>query len=447
MNRIKKYFFYSFLIVGFMTQAQQKKWTLQESLDYGQQHNLQLLQSRLDLEQAKINKTTALGSFLPTLNANASSSWNSGLTQNFTTGILENQTTFGGNGSINANVNLFQGLRNHYTYKKSLLDILSAQYKYADIRNNIAIQIASAYIQILLNKENYESAKMQLENSIKQKDRSEEMIKAGVLPKGDLADAEAQVANDNWQVIQAENNYELSKMNLAQLLELNNFTNFEIDESLSGLQIDEKLLTANAEDLFLQARQNNKKLQQSKTDAKIAKFQTKIAQSAYLPTLSAFANINTRYSDRDQVGFGGVITPADPFWNQVKDNKGITYGLNLRIPVLNGFSIRNRVKSAKLAEERMQIALSMTEKQLRNDIYKMQKDALAAFESMKAAETNLKAQRKSYMYAMEKFKVGLMNLFDLNNIKTKYTQAESRFINAKYQYYLKSKILEYTINQ
>ncbi len=437
---------YIILLLTTSLATAQTKWSLQQSLDYAHKHNLQLKQSRLDIEQAKINKMAAIGGFLPNINANASTSWNNGLTQNFTTGILENQTTFGGSGSVNGNLNLFNGFKNHYNYKKSLLDILSAQYQYADLQNNIDVQIASAYIQILLNKENFEAAKAQLENSIKQKERTQEMIKTGVLPKGDIADAEAQITNDHLQVIQAENAYEIAKLNLVQLLELTDFQQFDIDESLEGLNIDETLLQTNAEQLFEQARRNNQKLKQAETQVAAAGYQVKLAKSAYLPSLSAFANINTRYSDRDHIGFGGVTTPADPFWNQVKDNKGLTYGLNLRIPVFNGFATRNQVNRAKLSQEKIKIAVTNTEKKMRSDIYKMQKDLQAAFQSMKAAQANLKAQRKAYDYANEKFKVGLMNIFELNNIKTKYRRAEAQFINAKYEYFLKSKVLEFTIN-
>ena len=435
--------FILFMTTGF---AQQKKWTLQECLDYAHKHNLQLKQSQLEIEQAQINKTGAKAAYLPTVNANASASWNNGLTQNITTGVLENQTTFGGNGSLNSNLNLFNGFKNRYNYKKSLLEILSAQYAFSDLQSNINAQIAGAYVQILLNKENYEAAKIQLENSIKQKERTQEMINAGVLPKGDLTDAEAQITNDHLQVLQAENAYNLSKLNLAQLLELDDYTHFDIDENLSGLKIDDKLLQQKPEELFEMTRTHDDKLKQSQTQEKIAAYQVKLAQSGRMPSLSAFANINTRYSDRDNIGFGGIITPADPFWDQVKDNHGITYGLNLRIPVFNGFSARNNVKSAKLAAERMKINTQNTEKQLKNSIYQMHQDLQAAFQSMQAARANLKAQRKAYDYALEKFKVGMLNIFDLNTIKTKYVKAEAQYINAKYQYYLKSKILEFTVN-
>lgn len=439
---------YTFFISIFFTSilnAQQKPWTLLECLNYAREHNLQLKQGQLEISQKKINKTAAIGAFLPDLNANSSVSWNNGLTQNFTTGILENQTTFGGSGSVNAGMNLFNGMRNHYTYKKSLLEIISVQHKYADLEKNINMQIASAYIEILLNKENLESARIQLENSIRQKKRIEEMIQVGILPKGDLSDAEAQITNDNWQVVQAENTYELAKINLAQLLEVDDFENFEIDENLSELKIDHHLLQSLPENLFEKAVKNNQKIKQYKTQEQIADYQIKMARSGYLPSLGAFFNINTRYSDRDQIGFGGITTPADPFWNQVKDNKGLTYGLNLRIPVLNGFNVRNQLKQAQLNKKNTELITDISLKNLKNDVYKMHKDLKAAFQSLKAAEANLKAQRKAFDYANEKFKVGMLNTYELNNIKTNYVKAKNQYINIKYQYYLKSKILEFTI--
>jgi len=443
---MKKNIYILFILFATTAFAQQPKWTLQKCIDYAHDHNLQLKQSQLNIEQAKINKTDALGAFLPNLNASASTSWNSGLTQNFTTGILENQTTFGGNGSVSTGMMLFNGLRNRNNYKKSMLDILSAQYQYADLQNDIDMQIAGAFVQILLNKETFESAKAQLENSIQQKERTLEMIKAGVLPQGDLTDVEAQITNDNLQVIQAENAYKLSKLNLAQLLELSQFDNFEISEDLTGLAIDDKLLQEQPAVLYQQALQTNKKLKQSQTQEQIADYQVKLAKAGLLPSLSAFANVNTRYSDRDNIGFNGIVLPADPFWDQVRDNKGVSYGLNLNIPVFNGLSARNQVKRAQLSKDNIEISTLNTRKNLQSDIYKMKQDLMAAFESMKAAEANLKAQRKAYDYAMEKFKVGMLNIFDLNTIKTKYVQAEGQYINAKYQYYLKSKVLEYTIN-
>jgi len=441
-----KYSFLVFILFPFLIQAQNKTWTLQECLQYAEKHNLQLKQSALEIEQGKINKSTAKMAYLPTINSNLSTSWNSGLTQNFTTGILENQTTFGGSGSVRSNLNLFNGFKNRYTYKKSLLEILSAQYQYQDAVKNIQTQIASAFVQILLAKENLSNARQQLENSIQQKKRIEELIKAGASPKGDLIDAEAQITNDMMQTVKAENDYKLAKVNLAQLLELKDFDNFEIVEDSNELKIDDKLLYEKPENLFSLAQNANYKLKNAETGRDLAKIQTKLAKSRLYPSLAGFFTISTRYSDRDQLGFGGVVTPADPLWTQVKDNRGITYGLNLNIPILNGWTARSQVKSAKLNEERNRINLDINRKQLRNDIYKMQADLKSAYQSLKAAEANLKAQQKAYDYAMEKFKVGVMSIFDLNNVKLKYQQAQYQYVNAKYQYFLKSKVLEFNVS-
>ncbi len=444
---MKKYFIIISLLFLSLAQAQDKKWTLQACIDYAHQHNLQLKQSQLDIAQAEINKTGTQTAYLPTVNASSSASWSSGLTKNYITGVNENQTTFGGNGSIRSNLNLFSGFRNKYNYKKSLLDILSAQYQYADLKKSIDMQIASAFLQILLAKESLSTVKQQLENSIRQKDKTAAMIKAGILPKGDIVDAEAQITNDNVQIIQAENNYEIAKLNLAQLLELNDLNSFEIDEDLSDLQIDDKLLTQSSENLFSQALQVSDKIKSAETQGNIAKYQAKLAKSSYFPTLSAFANVNSGYSDRESIGLGGVSIPADPLGKQLNDNFGASYGLSLNIPILNGLNVQHQVKSSKLNISRSNIALETNKKKLKNDVYKMKTDLLAAFQSMKAAEANLQAQLKSYNYANEKFKVGMMNIFDLNNIKTKYIAAQNSYINAKYQYYMKSKILEYTIKK
>jgi outer membrane protein len=434
-----------FFLIATSSLGQQKIWNLQECLQYAEKNNIRLKQTHLQIEQANINKKGAKMAYLPNLNANSSVSWNSGLTQNFTTGILENQTTFGGSGSLSSNLNIFRGFQNHYNYKKSLLEELSAQYQYKDAVKTIQTQIASAYVQILLAKENLENAKQQYENSLKQKEKINELIKAGMAPKGDLIDVEAQVKNDQLKVIQALNSYNLAKLNLAQLLELPEPEKFEIDEKEEDLKVDQSLLIMPSKELFSLAQKNNYKIKSAETGAQIASYQTKLAKSRLYPSLSGFFNYNTRYSDRENIGFGGVITPADPLWTQLKNNKGKTYGLSLNIPIFNGLSARNQVASAKINELKNEYEVINSHKQLQNDIYKMHMDLKAAYQSLKAAEANLKAQQKAYNYAVEKFKVGVINIFDLDNVKLKYESAQYQYINAKYQYFLKSKILEYNI--
>ncbi len=440
-----KNIFFLFLFIFFAPLQAQKPLSLLDCIRYAEKNNIRLKQAHLQIDQAKINILGSKMAYLPTINANGSVSWNSGLTQNFTTGILEDQTTFGGSGSVSSNLNIFRGFKNHYTYKKTLLEELAAQYQYKDAVKNIQTQIVSSYVQILLAKENLEITKQQYENSLKQKEKIIELIKAGVAPKGDLIDAEAQVKNDQLKVIQALNSYNLAKLTLAQLLELPDPEKFEIAEKEEDLEVDQSLLIMPPNELVNLAKNHNYKIKTAQTGVKIARYQTKLAQSRLYPSLSGFFNFNTRYSDREKIGFGGIITPADPLWTQLKNNKGKTYGLSLNIPIFNGLSARNQVSLAKINQKRKEYDFANSQKQLQNDIYKMHMDLKAAYQSLKAAKASLEAQQKAYEYALEKFKVGVINIFDLNNVKLKYETAQYQYIHAKYQYYLKSKVLEYNI--
>ena len=216
--------------VGFSTIAQNKKWTLRECVDYAIKNNISIKQSELDLETTAIGKNTAIGSFLPNLNANASHSWNIGLNQNITTGLLENQTTQFTSAGLNSNITIYNGLQNQNRLRKANLSIIAAQYQVAKMKDDISLNVANAFLQILFNKENLKVQKEQLANDEKQQIRSEELVAAGVVARGDLLDVKATVALDKQKVIAAENSLFLSNLSLAQLLQIEDFQKFEIAE-------------------------------------------------------------------------------------------------------------------------------------------------------------------------------------------------------------------------
>jgi len=439
---MKKTFCFIILLLTTSLFSQQQKWTLQQCLDYAHEHNLQLKQSRLNIKQAEIELQNSKMAYLPNLNFSSSGSWN----QNLYTDAGAQNNIFNSNASVSSGMSLFEGYKNKYNYKKSALEMKSATHEYANFEGDMDIQVVMAYLNILLNKENLASLQAQLENSIRQKEKTQAMIDAGVLPKGDIADAEAQITNDNLQVIQAENTYKLARLNLAQLLEIEDFNTFDISDEIGELQIDESLLHKDPQTLFLLGLQNDDKIKIGEFQKEISGYQIKLAKSASYPQLSANAGLSTGYSDFQPMDLTGSYLPATDFGQQIKDNLQLNYGLNISIPIFNGVRIKNQIKSAQLKAEQYDISFENDKKQLRNEVYQMHQDLEAAFQSMQAAEANLNAQRKSYDYALEKFKVGMLNIFDLNTIKTKYVKAESQYINAKYQYYLKAKILEFTVN-
>ena len=173
------------LLIGFQLSAQDKKWTLEECVDYAIKNNISVQQSELDLKNASINKKDALGAFLPSINGNASHSWNIGLNQNITTGLLENQTTQFTSAGLNVGVDIYNGLRNQLQLRKSNLQIIATQYQLTKMQEDIALNVANAYLQILFNKENLKVQLQQKQYNLQQLERTKELVEAGVVPNGD----------------------------------------------------------------------------------------------------------------------------------------------------------------------------------------------------------------------------------------------------------------------
>ena len=194
MIKIKiNYFLIALLLASLSSQAQEKKWTLQECVEYAIKNNISVKQSELDLQSAKIDKKSALGNFLPSLNAGANHSWNIGLNQNITTGLLENQTTQFSSVSLNSSVDIYNGLQNQNRLRRAKLAELASQYNLNKMQEDISLSVANAYLNILFNKEFLKVQQAQLVNDEKQLTRSEELVKAGSVPRGDLLDVKATV--------------------------------------------------------------------------------------------------------------------------------------------------------------------------------------------------------------------------------------------------------------
>ena len=208
--------------------AQSKKWTLQECVNYAVENNISIKQTELDSKTAVIDRKGAIGNFLPSLNLNSSHSWNIGLNQDITTGLLQNQTTQFTAAGANVGVNIYSGLQNQNTLRRANLSIVAAKYQLLKMQEDIALNVANAFLQVLFNKENLKVQQQQLAINEQQYDRSDQLVKAGSIPRGDLLDIKATVATNNQNVIIAENVLLISKLSLAQLLQLKDFEDFDV---------------------------------------------------------------------------------------------------------------------------------------------------------------------------------------------------------------------------
>ena len=448
--------------------AQEKKWTLKECINHAIKNNISIKQSELDLQTTAISKKDAFGNFLPTLNASGSHSWNIGLNQNITTGLLENQTTQFTSANLNANVDIFKGLQNVNQLRKSKLSIIASQYQLTKMQEDIALNVANAYLQILFNKENLKVQTVQNLLDTKQYNRTVQLVDAGNVPKGDLLDIQATMATGKQRIIVAENSLMLSKLSLAQLLQIQDFQNFDIsnDDMPSMLS---NILNETPEAIIAKAKESRTELKIAQTNLAIAEKDISIAKGAYSPTLSAFYSFNTRASYSKTVtgfeldsanptpigyvdgtnqivyqpNYNSIAGNPAPVFRQFSDNKGQNFGLSLNIPIFNGFSVRNNVARSKIALERSQLAKSQQELDIERNVFTAYTDTKAAKESYEAALQIEKARELAMQYAKDRYEIGMMNIFDYNQSQTAFVNAQSEVLRTKYDYIFRIKILEF----
>ena len=466
---IRKRIVFLLSLVVFQLQAQEKKWTLQECVDYAIKNNISVQSSVLDLQTAGIAKKDAIGNFLPNFNASASHSWNVGLNQNITTGLLENQTTQFTSAGLNVSVDLFKGLQNQNQLRRSNLSIIASQYQLLKMQEDIALNVANAYLQILFNKENVKVQKQQLTFNESQLQRTTELVNAGQVPQGDLLDIKASVASDKQRLIAAENALLISKLSLAQLLRIEDFQSFDISEEQLDV-FDSVIMNESPNAVIEKAKETRTELKIAESNLEIAKKDISIARGAYLPSIVGFYSFNTRaaYFDRIvgfqpnttnptsvigfvdgtgqavlQPNFSPILGGPLSVWEQFDNNKGQNFGVQMNIPIFNGFATRNNLQRSKVAFERAKLNYDQQNLDLERNVYTAFTDTKAAKESYEAALQTLEARTLSFNYAKDRYEVGLMNVFDFNQAQTLLVNAQSEVLRTKYDYIFRTKILEF----
>jgi len=431
--RIYKILSLLFLLTAGIVQAQEvKQWTLRECIEHALEHNITIQQSELNLLDAEIDKSDALGNFIPTLNGQVSFVSSTGLTQDPTTNNLVNQTLFSITPSVSSSLTLFDGLRNFHTLNRAKLSKLASFYQLEDMKDDISLTVANGYLQILSNRETLKVLRAQYAITQQDLERTKSLVDNGVVPRGDLLEIEATAANQEQQIVNAQNTLAISKITLAQLLTITDYENFDIsDESFMIPPSD--ILDNTPKEIFNKAVTFRNDIQFSEISLELAEKDLQIAKGARYPTVGAFLNYNTRYADN---------IPLD-FVNQLWLFDGISYGIQLNVPVLNGFSVKNNIKRNKINVQRSVLELEQQKLDLESNVNQVYVDVIGSHKAYEAAEKTVEARRLSYDYARERFDVGLMNSFDFSQAQSRLDNAEAELIRTKYDYIFKLKVLEF----
>lgn len=419
--------------------AQMRKWTLEECVTYAVENNLSVQQFELDLDNALIDRSDAVGAMLPDLNGRLQGGGNTGLTFDPTTNAPVTTTIYTATGNLTSSITLFDGLRNVNRLRRAEMNALANQYRLNNLIDDIRLNVANAYLQVLSNKESLKVAEAQYAVTRQDLMRTREQVEAGVLPRGDLLEVESTAANQEQQIVNGQNQVLLARIALAQLLQITDYELFDIaDEDFQVPPSD--ILGNTPKVIFAKALTFRNDIAFSKANVDLAQKDLEIAKGANFPTLGAFFNYNTRYSDQTIDVLTGERVP---FFDQLSLNDGISYGAQMNIPIFNGFQTRNSVKRAQISLQKAELQLEQDKLTLESNINTAYADVGNFAKSYEAAQRALQARQLAYDYAKARYEEGLMNAFDFGQAQARVDNAAAEVIRTKYNYIFRIKVLEF----
>jgi outer membrane protein len=473
---MKKILSFFFLVCAIPMSAQQV-WSLSACIEHAEANNLDIQRGKNNMLLAEINEDQSKLAFLPTLNLNGGYYWNFGLTIDPITNTRQpgSRQTLGSTAS--SNWTLFNGGRNLYQLQQARMNAMASMYQQMELANNVYLNIASSYLQILVNQQLLEVADGQLKASAQSLKRTEILFENGAISKDNYLQSLAQVRTDEGNKISAENALLLSKLMLYQMLQLD--TPFEEFDIL----VPEVDLTAAAmagyqrEELLESAVEKQPSVQMATSNVSSANYGVKLAQSARVPSVAFSAQLNSNYvqglpyfteyytlttytlvenpltGSIDQVPQEiNVPNPnsqtAYTVSNQLLDNRNQFLGVGVQIPLFNGGQTHSAVQRAKIQLDNALIDQTQAELNVRQTIERAYLDAKGALAIYEASKISAEASAEALENAEVNFETGTISAFDFSLSKNQFLAAKSREIQSKFDYLFKVKVLEfYLFNQ
>ena len=424
------------LITG-ISFAQDKIWTLEQCVDHALENNITILQAENSLLSSEQDIISAKGNFLTAVSSNISGGASLGNIEVFP-GEFRDREFYSTSVGIGFSQSVFNGFRNINLLNQSKLSLERNQFELEKLKDDISLNVANTYLNVLFNKENLELARLQVEFSEFQVDQVKTLVEAGSEPNSTLIETQATYSRDIQNLTIAENNHDLALLTLAQLLQLP-YENFdveviEIDTPSANLMYDDITPILNY------AMQNRNEIKVAERDIELAKLGTKISKSAYLP------NVSMGYGFNASANFSN-LTEDDQFLDQLNDNKGHSINMNVSIPIFNRNQTKAQVKKSKIQEETTNLVLDQVKINLESTIQRAFTDAKAALKAFEAAQLSLKSQELAFSNSQERFSLGALNSFDLEQSRIRLLNALSSSINAKYDFIFKTKVLDYYLGK
>ena len=444
---LKKVFCISLLSIGVLGFSQ-KKWTIQECVDYAIKNNLQIQAQAYNKDVQAKNLEMAKKEYLPSVSGTINNNANFGQTLVGTSSIRNDSYYNGAN--VGASVLVYNNGRLEKTIRKTGFDVEASLQDIETIKNNIALQIAQQYLNVMLNREIKKISESAMDNAQKLYDRAKITTNVGTTAQTVLAEATASLAREKQNVKTAQINVDKALFAMAQLLQLPDYKTFDVVD----IPVPDELTpqTESVEEVLNTAYQNQPVVKAAEIRIKAAEAQTEVIKTNFYPTISATAGIGSFYNNllnKNTIGYG-VDAAGNPypiternFTQQYSDNFGQQLSLSANIPIFNKGITKLQVEQTKINEVIAKNNLEQQKFQLKQDIQQAQFNADSNYEIYIAAIEAEKSTKLALDFAEKSYEAGRSTIYDINIARNNYANAQGSVAQAKYNYLFSIKVLDF----
>lgn len=443
------------------------QWSLEKCIYNAIERNLNVKNIDITLQGTEIDINRARQARYPSLNGSVGLNLNLGRSIDPTSNSFVSQNFLSNTVGLTSGVTLYNGNRINNTIKQAILNYKSATLTKEQVERDIALNVASIYLNVLFTRENVEIARNNYLGTKAQLEQIKKLVESGARAQNELYTLEAQLAANEQNEVSAQNAYNIAVIQLKQAILLGPDEDFELAEIPDNIEIstDPDIITLS--ELYTSARSNQKSIRAAEINVEAANVGIDIAKSALLPSIGLFGQMGTNYSNQGkslagfnqgystetvlindmevEIGlpFAEPILTNTPYTDQFNENLSYGFGLNVNIPIYNNFSTRGSIERAKLNMKSSQISLEQEEQNLYLAVQQAHADAKAAKIALNSTKKSLDAQELNYNNAKKRFNVNAISSFELTNIKSLYDNARVNYLLAKYDYIFRTKVLDF----
>jgi outer membrane protein len=458
------------LATSAMAQDARKVWTLRELIDYAVSSNLTVKRGVYGVRIGEVNYLQSKMQMLPTLNASTNYGFSWGRNIDPVSNLFVEERINSINGSASSSWLLWNGFRLFYAMKQNETELEALNQDLVKARNDVILNVITLYLNVAFNKELRRVAELQAASTREQLERTRKLAEAGSVPLADVLSLEAQLATNELTVVQRENTYNLSLLQLKQALQLPAMQPLEVADLPEGIDVD-PVIARTSEEIFETALSVMPEIQAARLRQRSSMYALRSARGNYYPRLTLNGSLNTLYSSarKEALLEGTIIQPVQigylqsnpselvftdrvvpqysfrtvDYQEQFKNNLGKGLGFNLTIPIFNGFAARSAVQRAAINRELADISFIENENRLRQAVETAYNDAVAAAKAYESARKQVQARVEAFRMTKQRFELGAANYVEYQVAENNLYQAQSDLLRARYDFIFRKKVLDF----